>query len=409
MQTPEIVSPAGNLEKLQFAVRYGAHAVYFGGEGFNLRVRAGAMTPDDIAAGIAFCHEHGVRTIFLLNAFLHERDIEPVRRYLRELVHFPFDAVMIADPGMLTLVREAGATWDLHLSTQACTLNHLSVRFWRDAGISRIVLARETTLAEIRQIRERTDAPLEIFAHGALCVAYSGRCLLSRYLAGRDSNQGDCAHPCRWNYSLVESKRPGTYLDIHEEERGTEILSSKDLCLLPRLPEYIDAGVDAFKIEGRMKSIYHVANTTRIYRDAVRLAGTPAFDERLPFWLAELDLISHRPYTDDLFNEFENGFSDIPYVRNALFLGYRTGGDAPENEAIIRTSNPIYDGETIEAIYPIDGEILDHPLTVTGVWDKEGTPVPLARPNSEYRLRFDRAPGAYALLRRRIGGESGGR
>ena len=231
---------------------------------------------------------------------------------------------MVSDPGMLMLLKEADIKPDIHLSTQMSTLNRMSIKFWNNAGIKRIVLARETTLDEIKSIRDNTDAEIEIFAHGALCISYSGRCLLSRFLSGRDANQGSCSHPCRWNYALVEEKRAGNHLEIIEHAAGTEILSSKDLSLINVLPGFVNAGVNAFKLEGRMKSVYYAANITRIYKHALEtIINKNDYNKFLPFYLDELDLVSHRPYTSDLFNEFDNlKFNEIPYIKKVLFLGY---------------------------------------------------------------------------------------
>lgn len=400
-QSPEIVAPAGNLEKLKMAVLYGADAVYFGGEDHNLRVQSDNFSRSDIEEAVRFSHDRGARTIFLMNAFLHEREIAGAEGYLAGLRGIDFDAIMISDPGMMALIRDAGLTCEIHLSTQMSTLNHLAVRFWHGAGIKRIVLAREASLEEIRMIKENTDAEIEVFIHGALCIAYSGRCLLSRYLTGRDANRGDCAQACRWKYSLVEEHRPDDPLDIIEGPRGTEILSSKDLCLIDRIGEYIQAGVDAFKIEGRMKSIYYTANTTRIYRHAIRMAGTAGFDEYLPFYRDELDLVSHRPYTVDLFKEFDSGgFAGIPYVNKALFLGYKSG-TAPDGSPVITTHNPIYRNETIEAIFPITDTIRDRGFIVRDIIDDNGASVEMARPNASYKIIFDAEMGDYAILRRK--------
>lgn len=399
----EIAAPAGSLEKLMFAVRYGAHSVYFGGDSFNLREGADNFSIDDIAAGAAFCAAHGAKSTFLLNAFLHEADVPAARDYLAAVRDIPFDAVMISDPGMLALVRESGLACPIHLSTQMSTLNHLAVSFWERAGISRIVLARETALEDIRMIRAHTAAEIEIFVHGALCIAYSGRCLLSRYLSGRDANQGACAHPCRWNYSLVEEKRPGAPMDMIEYDRGTTILSSKDLCLIERLPEYVAAGVNAFKIEGRMKSVYYTANTTRVYRHALDtiIDGGP-YEERLPFWRRELDLVNHRPYTDDLFHEFDSlGFVDVPYVKKALFLGY-VDGDVSGSAASVRVFNPIHRGESIEAIVPIRGHAVDDGRFVVDEILENGTIVDMARPGKPCTIRFDRPVKSDAIFRRLI-------
>ncbi|MBN1532287.1 MAG: U32 family peptidase [Spirochaetes bacterium] len=409
---PEIVAPAGNLEKLKMAVRFGADAVYFGGGGFNLRAQADNFTPDEIAKAVEFCAGHGARTVFLVNSFLHEAEIPAAREYIASIQRFPFDAVMVSDPGMLLLLRECGVTAAVHLSTQMSTLNHLAIRFWRGAGVSRIVLARETSLEEIRMIRDHCDAEIEVFVHGALCISYSGRCLLSRYLSGRDANRGDCSHPCRWHYTLVEEKRPGSHLEIAQYNpvaspggrsvAGTEILSSKDLCLIGRIPDYVSAGVTAFKIEGRMKSLYYAAGTARVYRDAVRLAGTDEFTRRLPFWKEELDLVSHRPYTEDLFNEFgSGGFRDLPMVQKALFLGYAVSAGNGRT-AGVKAFNPIRRGETVECIYPIEGDIRDATLHVERIVDGDGLDREMARPGETCRITFDRDVLAHGIFRRRL-------
>ncbi len=396
----EIAAPAGNPEKLRFAVTYGADSVYFGGEQFNLRIQTANFTMQEIEESIQFCRAHSVKTTFLLNSFLHEDDIEQAREYIDQIKQLNLDAIMISDPGMLLLLKEAQVEKDIYLSTQMSTLNHLSVKFWSDAGVKRIVLARETTLEEIKSLRQHVDTEIEIFVHGALCISYSGRCLLSRFLSGRDANQGNCSHPCRWKYSLIEEKRPGNHLEITEYGKGTEILSSKDLCLIERIPAYVDAGVNAFKIEGRMKSLYYTANTTRIYKHAVNTyCSNGDYEKFKPFWLNELDLLSHRPYTSDLFNEFDDGFTPIPYVKKALFLGYKLSGG--ENSAYVKTFNPIYLHEVIDAIYPIENDILDDSYTVEEIVDEERT-VEMAQPGRVYLITFDKPIHDDAIFRRRM-------
>jgi putative protease len=408
----EIVSPAGNLEKLIIAVKYGADNVYFGSDRFNLRVKAGNFSYDDIKEGINYCKKNNVKTTFLMNSFLHESDVDKVLDYAVKIKELEFDSVMISDPGMLMILKQAGIDAEFHLSTQMNTLNSYSVKFWIEAGFKRIVLAREATIDEIKMIKRNTGAEIEIFAHGALCIAYSGRCLLSRYLQSGDANSGDCTQPCRWNYSLMEEKRAGNYFPIIEHEKGTEILSSKDLMLIERLDEYIDAGVDAFKIEGRMKSIYYTANTTRIYKHAITKNRAEEFKKFLPFWLEELDLINHRPYTPDLFNEFDQkGYDGIPYIKKALFVGYRydecnicRGDMLPpdaNNEITVKTVNPIYQNEILDAIYPIKNEIIDSKYRVVKIFfeDKE---IEMGRPNMVYRILFDKPVSKDAIFRRRL-------
>jgi len=402
----QIVSPAGNLEKMVIAVKYGADNVYFGGDEFNLRVKAGNFSYEDIKTGIKYCRNAGVKTTFLMNAFLHEEDVDTAFEYAERIKELGFDSVMISDPGMLQILKQVGIDADFHLSTQMSTLNSYSVKFWIEAGFKRIVLAREATVDEIKMIKKNTGAEIEVFAHGALCIAYSGRCLLSRYLQGGDANRGDCSQPCRWKYSLMEEKREGDYLPIIEHEKGTEIMSSKDLCLIERLEEYIDAGVNAFKIEGRMKSIYHAANTTRIYKHAVQMAGTDDFKKYLPFWLDELNLISHRPYTTDLFNEFgKMGYEGVPYINNALFVAYRKDdeneGSDPDCEVTLKTFNPIYKDEVLDGIYPIKDEILDNKYKVLKIYFEDGE-VEMGRPNKVYRVLFDKPVLKDAIFRRRL-------
>ncbi len=396
----EIVAPAGNLDKLRFAIHYGADSVYFGGGDFNLRVQSDNFTMDEIETALGICAGAGVKPVFLLNAFLHEGDIPRARQQVRSLRHLQFGAIMVSDPGMMLLLREEGIASRIHLSTQMSTLNHLAVSFWQKAGIDRVVLAREATLDEIRMIRDHSDAEIEVFVHGALCVAYSGRCLLSRHLAGRDANLGDCAQSCRWRYSLVEEKRPGIYLDILEHPGGTEILSSLDLCLIGKIPVYLEAGVNAFKIEGRMKSLYYAANTTRIYRHARERAAAGDFDEHLPFWRQELDLVSHRPYTEDLFNDAGNDRGDGAYVRKVLFLGYREGSATGETVKV-EVLNPIRRGDTIEAIYPIEGAVRDGACTVMEIRDGDGAVRDMATPNRAWFITFDREIGEHAVFRKR--------
>lgn len=397
----ELVSPAGNPEKLTAAVHFGADAVYFGGSAFNLRENADNLDNSAIEQSVSFCKTRGVKSVFLLNAFLHELEIDPLRKYIDSITHIPFDAVMVSDPGMLTIVREMLPNTEIHLSTQMSTLNHLSAKLWQSLGVTRIVLARECTLDDIRSIRDHTDIELETFIHGALCVAYSGRCLLSRYMSGRDSNQGNCAQPCRWNYTLMEEKRPGEYFEIFENERGTEILSSKDLCLLESLPAYVAAGVHAFKIEGRMKSVYYTANVTRVYRDAIDTILTGEdYAKKLPVWKEELDLVNHRPYTENLFNEFDGSFEPIPYVSHGVYYGYAQSAAKDDRLTPVMVANPFAPGEEFEAIIPTRGEIRNITVRAEQIYEN-GNITDLARPSRSVSVLFDKNLPEYAILRKR--------
>ena len=403
---PEILAPAGNLDKLRFAVHYGADAVYLGGSAFNLRIRAGNFTREELELGIDFCRQNNVKSIFLLNAFLRENDIPLLKEYIKDIKNLGFDACVVSDPGMLLILREAGIKTEFHLSTQMNTLNHMSVKFWEDAGISRIVLGRETSLEEIKAIRTHTKLDIEVFAHGALCVAYSGRCLLSRYLSGRDANQGDCSQPCRWKYHLVEEKRPDDFFEISEHGNGTEILSSKDLRLVELLPEYIEAGVSSFKIEGRMKSLYYAANTTRIYAQARDKAKSADFANLLPFWKEELELVSHRPYTTDLFNEFDRkGFTGVPYINKAVFMGYKLSAGNDKRTAWVKTANPIYINDELEAIFPLDKKKRDAKFRVLKIFDSNNASFEMARPNGFYGILFDADVDDYAIFRKKETGK----
>ncbi len=401
MKQPSIVAPAGDFVKLKTAIAYGAHEVYFGGESFNLRMTKN-FSYESLGEAAAYCSGHNVKSVFLMNAFLHEGDIETARSFVAQLRHIPFDSVMVSDPGMLTLVQEGGFQGAIHLSTQMSTLNHLSAKMWQKMGVSRIVLAREVTIDEIRKIRDHCDVELETFVHGALCISYSGRCLLSRYLSGRDANNGACSHPCRWHYSLVEEKRPGYHLDIIEHEKGTEILASKDLCMINKIAELYRAGVNAFKIEGRMKSPYYVANVTRLYRHALDLAAKGLEPGNYSdFYERELSLVSHRPYTDDLFNEFAaNENRDLPYIKNREFLGVFTR-KVSDNAAELRMYNPLRCGESVEIIYPPVENAKDHEARVVSIVTREADDT-IARPGELSIITFDRPLHDDGIVRKRL-------
>ena len=266
---PELLAPAGSFEKLVTAIYYGANAVYLGGKEFSLRARAGNFDEEELRKAVAYAHEHEVKVYVTVNIFAHNVDFEGLEEYLHFLQEVEVDALIIADPGILSVSRETLPAMPVHLSTQANVTNAASARFWVSQGVSRLNLARELGLEEIRQIRAATNIGLEVFVHGAVCISYSGRCMLSNYFIGRDANKGDCAHPCRYSYHLVEEKRPGQYFPVEEDERGTYIFNSQDLCLLNRLPELVVAGVDSLKIEGRMKAVGYVGGVVRVYRAAL--------------------------------------------------------------------------------------------------------------------------------------------
>lgn len=297
---PELLVPAGDMDKLRVALRYGADAVYVGGEHFGLRAAAGNFTLPQLHAAVELVHSRGKRLFLTLNAYVRPSQMEQLDHYLEQLRPLDIDAYIISDPGVLAHVKQIDPCREVHLSTQANTINAPACQFWLQQGVQRVNLARELSLAEIRSIRMHSAIELEVFVHGAMCVAYSGRCLLSTALTGRSANEGACAQPCRWNYSLVEQTRPQQQFPIEEDGQGSYIMNSRDLCLLDQLPDLIAAGVDSLKIEGRMKTLYYVAAVTRVYRAALdRYAADPDHYSCDPRWRAELDKVSHRPYTTD--------------------------------------------------------------------------------------------------------------
>src|SRR3989337_2891702 len=324
---PELVAPAGDIEKLKTAIEYGADAVYVGGEGFNLRMGAANLTIEEIKEAASWVHEQGKKIYVTLNIFARNYHVCGIRSYLKKLAEIPIDAVIVADPGVFLTVKEIAPHIPIHLSTQANTTNAKSVEFWRQLGMKRVVLARELTLGEIKEITNSSTIETEVFVHGAMCMSYSGRCLLSSFMTNRHANLGDGAHSCRWQYILKEEKRPDETFPIIEDESGTFILSSKDLCMIQYIPELVNAGITAWKIEGRMKSQYYVAAVTRIYREAIdQYFGDPVNYKYNPKWLAELEKVSHREYGAGFFfgNQGYNSQTTHPgsfYFKEYDYLG----------------------------------------------------------------------------------------
>lgn len=367
----ELVAPAGNPEKLKIAVLYGADAVYLGGREFSLRAEAGNFNEEEMQEGIRFAHEHGVKAYIAVNVFARNRDIEKLPAYLELLAGTGADGVIASDPGIIALIREKIPHLPVHISTQANTTNWLSARFWEHQGVKRIVLARELSLKEIREIASRVNAELEAFVHGAMCMAYSGRCLLSSVLTGRDANQGDCAQPCRWKYYLLEEKRPGQYFPVEEDQRGSYILSSRDLCLIDYIPNLAEAGVTAFKIEGRMKSIHYLATAVKVYRQAIdSFIKNPSAYRVLPEWLEELSKISTRDYTTGFLSGqekvAETGVRHIPSP--CTFVGLVLGYDSERNIAIVEQRNNFKAGERLEVLTP-RGE--NARICIKAIYDRE--------------------------------------
>lgn len=360
MKKPELLAPAGNLEKLKKAFAYGADAVYIGGEEFSLRVAADNFSVNDIYEGVEFAHRRGGKVYLTANVVPHNRDIDDYARYLTEVKDTGIDAVILSDLGMFAVTRELAPDLDIHVSTQANNVNYRSAAQWYTMGAKRVILAREMSLAEIREIRERTQPNLELeaFVHGAMCISYSGRCLLSNYMAGRDSNQGNCAHPCRWKYYLMEENRPGEYMPVYENERGTFIYNSKDLCMIEHVPELIGAGLTSFKIEGRVKSEFYVATVVGAYRRAIDACfADPAHYQTDPAWMEELKKVSHRGYTTGFYfgrpGAAEQNYASSAYIREYDMIGVVIDYNEKTGMAKIVQKNRFFVGDTVEFLRPV--------------------------------------------------------
>lgn len=400
MKKPELLAPAGNWEKMQIAIHYGADAVYLGGTSFGLRNLADNFTQAELTKAVNYAHERQVRVYLTVNAYPANADLPALRRYLEEVAPIPFDAYIAADPGVIAMIREVSPDRALHLSTQANTTNWRAALFWQEQGVSRINLAREMSLDEMLEVRERVSVGLEAFVHGAMCISYSGRCLLSSVMAGRHANRGECAHPCRWSYALVEETRPGEYFPIVEDDTGTFIFNSKDLCLLQYLPELVGSGIDALKIEGRMKGIHYVASVVRVYREALdRYFDDPAGYRFRPEWLEELGKISHRGYTTGFFlgppKDVDLEFHSR-YTRSHDLVGI-VEETLPGGALAVGVRNRLAVGETVEFI----GRGMATNATVLREMTNEaGEPLQVAHPNQRVRLRVPFHASRFDLVRR---------
>lgn len=359
MKKIELLAPAGDLEKLKIAIDYGADAVYFGGEMFGLRAGAKNFSIDEIKEGVEYAHARDKKVHMTINIFAHNEDIGELELYLNQLKDIPIDAFIVSDPGIIMMIREAIPDAEIHLSTQANMTNYKTAEFWHKQGVKRIVLARELTFDEIRELRERLPETLELesFIQGAMCISYSGRCLLSNFMIERDANRGQCAHPCRWKYHLVEEQRPGEYFPIEEDERGTYILNSRDLCMIEHIPDLIHAGLSSAKIEGRMKSIFYVATIVGAYRRAIDAYYKDpegyVFD---PEWLNELKKVSHREFTTGFYynkptNKDQN-YQTSAYTREYSFVGLVKKYDEKTGIAVIEQRNKMNLGDEIEVFGP---------------------------------------------------------
>ena len=359
MQRIELLAPAGDLEKLKIAIEYGADAVYFGGQMFSLRAGAGGFTKEDMIEGLEFAHERGKKCYMTLNIFAHNEDIKPLTEYLHSIKELPIDAFLISDPGIMALIKDIIPNAEIHLSTQANMTNYATANFWYNMGLKRLVLARELSLAEIEELMKNIPEDLEIeaFVHGAMCISYSGRCLLSNFMADRDSNRGRCAHPCRWKYALQEEKRPGEYYPIEEDERGTYIMNSKDLCMIEHIEDLANSNIASAKIEGRNKSIFYLAIVIGAYRRAIDAYYEDRYDDvEKEQCLIELSKASHREFTTGFYyekaDEDAQNYKSSSYVREYSFVGMIKGYDEETSMAIVEQRNKMLIGDTVEIFGP---------------------------------------------------------
>lgn len=404
MNKVELLAPAGNPEKLKMAVLYGADAVYLAGESFGLRTATDNFTFEEMKWGVNFAHERGKKVYLTMNIIPHNQDMHQAGDFFLEAVKTGIDAVIVSDPGMFNLVKSLAPFMPIHISTQANTTNLYSVHFWKAQGAARVVLARELSLKEIQEIYQSDPdgIELEAFVHGAMCMSYSGRCLLSNYLTGRSANHGDCAHPCRYKYHLVEEKRPGEYFPIEEDSRGTYIFNSKDLCMIRHIPELIESGVKSFKIEGRVKSSFYVATVVRAYRQAI-----DAYYEQKPYvfkeeWFEEVAKVSNRDFTTGFFfhkpTHEDHNYGTSSYIRGYDFVGIVKGYDEEKKQVILEQRNRFSVGDRIEVLPP-EGDISE--FTLSEMLDNEGNSISSApHAQMEVRIPHSRLP-IDAILRRR--------
>ena len=406
MRPVELLVPASSLEVLKVAVMFGADAVFIGGDVYGLRAKAKNFSKEDMIEGIKFAHDHGVKVHVTVNILAHNYDLEGVREYLTELKEIGPDALIIADPAIFTMAREICPEIDIHVSTQANNTNYGTYNFWYKLGAKRVVSARELSMAEIKEFRAHIpdDMEIESFVHGAMCISYSGRCLLSNYFTGRDANQGACTHPCRWKYAVVEEQRPGEYLPVYENERGTYIFNSKDLCMIEHIPELIDAGIDSFKIEGRMKTALYVATVARTYRKAIDdyMESEEKYRANMDWYKEQISNCTYRQFTTGFFfgkpSEEAQIYDSNTYIKEYTYLGI-VGPQNAEGLYEIEQRNKFSVGETIEIMKP-NGDNIE--VTVRRITDEDGADMESA-PHPKQKLFIDLGCelDAFDILRRK--------
>ena len=394
----ELLAPAGDMERLEMAVAYGADAVYLAGTTFGMRSFAGNFTPEELKRAVALCHKKGVRVHVTCNTMPRNDEVARLPEWLTYLDQVGVDAVILADVGVMALAGKYAPHVQRHISTQASIVNYETARAWHDLGADRVILARELSLDEIREIRAKTPPELELeaFAHGAMCVSYSGRCLLSNYMTGRDSNRGACAQPCRYKYALMEEKRPGEYFPVYEDEKGTYIMNSRDMCTIDHVAELIDAGLDSLKLEGRAKSAYYAAIVTGAYRHAIdaALAGQPLD----PVWRDEVEHISHRNYSTGFYFGQPGQFTqDSRYIRDWQIVA-KVRSCTPDGRAVLTLNNKFSVGDQLELVGP---GLRPCPVTVKALWDEDGQSLDQVRkPQMVFQLDLPCQAPPLSLLRR---------
>lgn len=403
----ELLAPAGDMEKLKTAIIYGADAVYFGGELFSLRAGAGNLSIEEIREAMDFIHEHNAKGYMTINIYPHNDDIPPLKAYLERIKDIPIDAFLVSDPGVMTIVKSIIPDAEIHISTQANTTNYMTAAFWvQQMGATRIVAAREMSLEELKEMKKvlPPDTEIEAFVHGAMCMSYSGRCLLSNFMVGRDANRGSCTHPCRWKYSLVEEKRPGEYYPIEEDERGSYIMNSRDLCMLDKLPDLIDAGIYSLKIEGRMKSPFYVATVVSAYRAALdSYLDNPDNYEFQEKWFTELCKASHREFYHGFYyskpDSSGQNYSSSDYTREYSFIGVVRGFEHDTGLTIVEQRNKFSIGEDIEVFGPRT-EYTDE--IVREMYDEDNNPIESApHPQQIIKIKLSKAYPENFILRKK--------
>ena len=405
MKKPELLAPAGNMEKLKMAQHYGADAVYLGGKSLGLLAFGGNFSREELKEAVEFAHNLGKKVYVTVNIFPHNIDVEALPDYLAYLNEIRVDALLVADLGVFTLAKQYAPDIELHISTQANNTNYVTVNAWKDMGATRVVMARELSLQELKTIREKCDVELEMFVHGAMCISYSGRCLLSAYMTGRDANRGACAQSCRWKYNLVEENRPGEYFNIEEDERGTYIMNSRDMCLMPHLPEIIETGIDSLKIEGRRKSVHYAASVVKAYRMAI----DSYFEDPENFsikqeWVEELDKVSHRAYTTGFFlhktTSEDQIYSSSSYTQTSDFVGLVKEYDAETGFAVVEQRNNMKIGQEIEVFQP---NLPTYRQVISEMYNDKGEAIDVA-PHAQQiiKMKMVQPVEPYTILRRDV-------